>query len=426
MSATPATDGRAGIASDGRCRLFRFRFLRRRLLLLLILLGLAAGGGFALRPQVRAWYHRRAARLESQRYHNAQAVQHLLICRDIWPRDPETLLLFARAARRDRVYGDSESLLRLYREVRGRDDAYTFEQILLAAECRVDEVSERCWKFLEEGRYDAPLLLEALTRGYLQQYRLDFARFCLDRWKKEQPDNPQVFYLEGLLNLEYHHALSTALVSYRRALELDPDHEEARLGLAVALEGNNDFAEAAEHFRRLLQIRPHNLHVQVHLAACLLGLGESVEAARRVEDVLARQPEFTPALLLRGQRALKDGYLEEAETCLRQVLRHDPKDHRARYNLILCLERSGREEEARQQQQQLDQIDQDLERFHELVTKEIAQRPTDPAVHCSIGQILLRSGERDEGIRWLHSALKLDPHYAPARQLLAEHLSRDR
>jgi tetratricopeptide (TPR) repeat protein len=394
-----------------------------RLVLLLVLLGLAVGAGMAIRPHVRAWYHRRAARLELQRYHNSQAIRHLLICREIWPRDPEVLLLSARAARRARVYGDSNRLLRLYREIRGRDDAYTFEQFLLNAECQVDEFAVPCWKCVEEGRYDASLLMEALTRGYLRQYRLGQARLCLDRWKQEQPDNPQVFYLEGLFQLDYVHASSAAEDSYRRAVELDANHEEARLGLAIALLQDKNFAEAAEHFRCLLQIQPDNLRVQTALAECLEGLGDRTEGARLVDDVLAQQPEFAPALALRGQLALNRGQLVEAETYLRRAQRLNPRDYRALYSLVQCLEKSGQEEEARQQWQQLQQLEKDLARFNQLVTTEIARRPNDPAVHCSIGQILLRAGKRDEGIRWLGSALQLDPHYAPARQLLTEQLS---
>src|SRR5204863_6700690 len=115
-------------------------------------------------PHLRAWYHFRAARLELQRYHTAQAIRHLHLCRDIWPRDPEVLLLAARAARRARVYADTERLLWAYREVRGRDDAFAFEQLLLAAECRVDEVADLCLSHVEKGHADTPLLLEALTR----------------------------------------------------------------------------------------------------------------------------------------------------------------------------------------------------------------------------------------------------------------------
>ncbi len=239
-----------------------------------------------------------------------------------------------------------------------------------------------------------------------------------------QPDNPQTFYLEGLLNLDYLHVAPDAVDSYRRAVELDPDHEEARLGLAVALLGVKNFAEATEHFQHLRQCQPDNASVQVGLAECRDGLGENAEAVRLVDDVLARQPQFAAALSLRGQFALKNEQWVEAETSLRQALRRNPLDHRAQYDLVLCLERSGQEEEARRQRQHLQQIEEDVARFHEIVTKEIARRPTDPALHYTLGQILLRSGQREEGLRWLHSALKLDPHYAPAQQALADSLSK--
>ncbi len=104
-----------------------------------------------------------------------------------------------------------------------------------------------------------------------------------------------------------------------------------------------------------------------------------------------------------------------------QALRRKPMDHRARYSLVLCLEHSGQEEEARREQRQLQQMEDDAARFHEIVTKEIAQRPTDPALHCTLGQILLRGGQREEGLRWLRSALTLDPRYAPAQQALEDY-----
>jgi tetratricopeptide (TPR) repeat protein len=393
----------------------------RRLLIFLVISGAIAGAGFLLYPHLRAWYHLRAAREPSQRYHNAQVVRHVRICLDIWPRDPEVLLLAARAARRAEFYDETERLLSRYREVRGNDDAFAFEHLLLAAERRVDQVAELCWSHVEKGHVDTALFLEALTRGYLRQYRYGQAQLCLDRWKQVQPDSPQAFYLEGLFLLDHLHNMSSAADSYRRALELDPDHEEARLGLAVALLEDKSFAQAAKHFERLRQCQPDNLRVLVGLAECRDGLGESAEAVQLVDDVLVRQPQFAAALSLRGRLALKNGQLEEAENCLRQALRHNPMDHRARYSLILCLEQSGQEEAAQQQRRQLQQMEEDVARFHDIVTKEIAQRPTDPALHCDLGQLLLRAGQREEGLRWLQSALQLDPNYAPARQAVEEY-----
>jgi tetratricopeptide (TPR) repeat protein len=415
MSVSPSAGTRAGSVSDGPLRRLRFRLVG-----LLLLLGLAAGVGMMAHPHVRAWYHRRAARLEMQRYHTPQAIRHLLICRTIWPRDPETLLLAARAARRARLYDDSERLLHDYRQVRGRDEAYSFEQLLLAAECRVDEMADSCWRCVEEGRFDAPLLLEALTRGYLQQYQLGPARHCLERWQQIQPDNPQIFYLRGLFNLDYLHDRSSAETSYGHALELDADHEEARLGLAVALLLGENFAKAAEHLQRLRQCQPDDLRVQVSLAECLDGLGQRAEAERLVDDALARQPENAAALSLRGQLAHKNGQLDKAASWLRQALRRDPTDHSAHYNLILCLEESGQKEESQEQQRRLQQVKEDRSLFNEIVTREIAKRPKDPALHCTLGQILLRCGQRAEGLRWLQSALRLDPNYAPARQAVEE------
>ncbi|HTV54213.1 MAG TPA: tetratricopeptide repeat protein, partial [Terriglobia bacterium] len=406
MSALSTVSQRAGSESDGLLRRSRFRLVRRSLMLFVLLASIVVAG-ICVRPHLLAWYHRRAARLEDERYHNTQAIHHLLICRAIWPRDPETLLLASRAARRAQVYGDSELLLRIYREIRGRDEAYTFEHLLLTTECRVDEVSETCWKCIEQDRFDAPLLMEALTRGYLRQYRLGQARLCLNRWKELQPANPQPYYLEGLFQLDYLHDSPDAVNSYRRAVELDADHEEARLGLAVALLDCRNFAEAAEHFELLLQSQPENARVQVGVAECCNGSGDTAEAVRIVDDVLARYPNLPSALSLRGQLALKNGQWEEAHIALRQALRGNPLDHRARYSLVLCLERSDREEEARRERQQMQQMEQDVARFHEIVTKEIAERPTDPALHCTLGQLLLQSGQGEEGVRWLQSALHL-------------------
>ncbi len=412
---------RAGSINDRKnCRL-RFR-LSHRLWLFLTLVGSAVAASIVAYPQMQAWYHRRAARLEVERYHTQQAIQHLLLCRAIWPRDPETLLLAARTARRARIYDDSERLLYDYRQIRGRDEAYTFEYLLLSAECHVDDMADLCWQCVEEGRFDAAPLLEALTRGYLRQYQLSQAQHCLKRWQQIQPDNPQMFYLQGLFKLDYLHDRSGGEESYCRALELDPDHEEARLGLAVALLMGNSFARAAEHFKRLRQSQPGNLRIQVGLAECLDGLGETAEAVRLVDDVLSQQPEFSPALSLRGQLALKNGQLDRAESWLRQALHRDPMDHRAHYSLIRCLEQSGQEEEALRQRRRLQQMEEDLSHFNEIITQELAQRPKDPSLYCTAGQILLRNGQHQEGLRWLQNALRLDSHYAPARQALADYI----
>ena len=191
-----------------------------------------------------------------------------------------------------------------YQQVRGVDDAGSLEQLLLSAERRVDQVTDLCWHYVEQGHPDTPLILEALTRGYLRQYRLGQARMCLEYWQEREPNNAQVYWLQGLLHLDYAHAREPAEASCRRALELDPEHEEARLGLAVALINGKNYEEAAEHLEFLRRRQPDNMSVLVGLAECRDGMGEADEPVRLLDAVLAQQPDSAPALSLRGRIAI--------------------------------------------------------------------------------------------------------------------------
>jgi tetratricopeptide (TPR) repeat protein len=408
-------------ATAGPALLPRARPRRRILVVILVpLLGLAAGLALAS-PHLRAWYHLRAAKADLQAYHNPQAVRHLQTCLRVWPDSPDVLLLSARAARRAGSYPEAERCLEKYRQARGVDEVGSFEELLLSAERDVDQAAAACRRRVEQDDPDAPLMLEALARGYMRQYRLGEALFCLDVWLKKQPDNPQALCLKGQFHLDYERSPDRALESYRRALQLDPEHEEARQGLAILLLQTKSYPEAAEQLERLRRSQPDNLRVQVGLAECRMGLGQPDEAQHLVDDVLARQPDNGPALALRGQLALQNGQYAEAETCLRQAISRSPANHQARYSLVLCLVQTGRKEEAQRCEEELRQLEEDTKRFNEIVTRDLRKDPQDPELHFQLGRLLLRSGSRDEGLRWLHSALRLDPTHAGARKALAEY-----
>jgi len=113
------------------------------------------------------------------------------------------------------------------------------------------------------------------------------------------------------------------------------------------------------------------------------------------------------------------------QTCALPILRlavtRNPSDHDALYNLIRCLQHNGKQDEAQRVQEQLRQTEADVKRVEQIVTREMGQRPLDPVLHATLGQLLLRNGHRDEGLRWLQSALRLDPKCEPARRILAEY-----
>lgn len=401
----------------------RFLF-RPRVWAIGFLVALIASGVGLTALQVRVWYHFRAAREELRRYHNPQAIDHLKVCLNAWGNDPEVCLMAARATRRARSHNEAVHYLDKYRQLKGVDDAGAFEQLLLSAERNVDEVEETCWRYVEQDHPEKALIMEALARGYFRQYQLGKARLCLKHWLEMEPDSVPALCLDGQLHLDYEKASAPAVKSYRQAVDHDPDCDDARLGLAAALLESKLYAEAAEQIELLLRKQPDHLRLRMRLAQCRLELGDSAEALRLTEQVLAQQSDYPPALAMRGRLALESGQTQEAEKWLRQAVARNPDDHDARYNLIRCLHQNDKEDEADAEQRQLDQQTADVKRFNEIVTRDLAKRPQDPALHCALGQLLLRGGHREEGLRWLQSALRLDSSYAPARQAMAEQMQK--
>jgi len=66
-------------------------------------------------------------------------------------------------------------------------------------------------------------------------------------------------------------------------------------------------------------------------------------------------------------------------------------------------------------------IEQDTARMEEIIMTRMQETPHNPALHYEFAMIALRGGAIDDGVRWLESALKEDPKYAPAHRTLASY-----
>jgi Flp pilus assembly protein TadD len=79
----------------------------------------------------------------------------------------------------------------------------------------------------------------------------------------------------------------------------------------------------------------------------------------------------------------------------------------------------GKQAEADAINERIAKIDADLRRLEEI-SQAVLKRPQDAALRCEGGLIFLRNGEKEEGIRWLRQALRLDPNHQEARNALAD------
>src|SRR5205823_3754497 len=155
----------------------------------------------------------------------------------------------------------------------------------------VDDVLTFCRAKVEADDPASPLILEAVARGCLRGYRLDDAGWAVETWLRRDAADPMAHLLRGRVAREWL-GLTDAAAAFRRALEIDPELDEARDQLAIVLLDTHQGPEALPHLEYLRRRRPDDPGLAVRLAQCRDLLGQQDEAARLLDEVLARYPEF--------------------------------------------------------------------------------------------------------------------------------------
>jgi tetratricopeptide (TPR) repeat protein len=383
-------------------------------------LALVAAAGVVLSYQAGAEYHRWQAESAVKRREFDRALANLELCLEVWPRSAETHFLAARAARRAGAYDKAEHHLAVCKQLGWVPEAVALERALLVAQ-RDDPagVEEYLLTCVHKDHPDSPLILEALTRGYMRTYQMRRASDCLDLWLQLEPDNVQALAWRGEV-MEHREHPTDAVNDYRRALELDPRRDEVRLRLAKALYLLSQFDEAAAHYQQVSQNQPGNPDALLGLARCRHEQGRPDEARQLLDLVLAARPQDAAALTERGKLALETGQLADAEGWLRRAVAAAPYEREGVYAYGQCLERQGRRDEARPWHDRLQHIDADWKRLTEVM-HDLAKAPRDPGLRCEAGRLLLRNGQEAEGLRWLDSALQMQPEHRRTHQVLADY-----
>lgn len=392
---------------------------RRRLLIVLCLgtLVLAAAS-----PFLWAAYHWYAGWSALRRYHGDEAKAHFDQCLRVWPwsRSAGVHLLAARAAWRDGDIQEAVRQLQECQELQGDPSPEsTFEWALVhAAAGDLETVEERLKERARQDPAVAPLVLEALIEGYSRMSRVVEALRAAEQWLALEPDNVRALYLRANIHRQVGSAQKCA-PDYRRVVELDPSHHQARRRLALALVEIGRYEEALQHLRVLRQRQPDDEEIQVREALCLHRLGQGREARAILDGVLIRHPENAQALLVRGQIAQGDGQLPEAESRLRQAARLQPYDYKIQWALWDCLRQEEKTDEADKQRSYMDELYERRQRQTEIMTHLLPSRPNDVALQCELGKLLMQLGQPEIGEGWLLSAVRLDERNVPALEALA-------
>ncbi|MHC4404231.1 MAG: tetratricopeptide repeat protein [Planctomycetota bacterium] len=119
--------------------------------------------------------------------------------------------------------------------------------------------------------------------------------------------------------------LEIAVREYQRALELNPNHEEARNELGVALLEQGQDAEAEAHFTKLIELNPEFPHAHSNLGNSLARQGKYQEAIASLREALRLTPEHAASHLILSKVLSEFGHAEEAAVHLARAREFAPE-----------------------------------------------------------------------------------------------------
>lgn len=161
---------------------------------------------------------------------------------------------------------------------------------------------------------------------------------------------------------------SKAIATYKKAVQIKPDHIEALFNLANTLFENNDYVQAERYFQQTLQFKP-NMH----------------EARNRLGKIFNHLADH-----------------EKAMTCFSQVLKLEQDNLQALNNMGYSLQELGRFDEAINQYK-----------------KALVYHPQRPELFNNIGNVLVRQGKFNKALSWYQKAVNAQPDYEEANINLA-------
>jgi len=203
-----------------------------------------------------------------------------------------------------------------------------------------------------------------------------------------------------------------------RALAIDPDYAPAHAGLGwIAMTGDNDLAGTARHFQRALALDPTDLDVLVSTATFLTNLGRLDEALALGEAVVRRDPVNVIALYNLGSHQRLAGRYDAAIASHRTVLSLSPSMGGAHAGLGIALMLKGDAPAA------LVEIEQEKTEVMRLVGLSMAycalgrKAEADAALNAliakyekdwsySIADVYAFRGDTDKAFEWLDKAVQ--------------------
>jgi predicted O-linked N-acetylglucosamine transferase (SPINDLY family) len=188
-----------------------------------------------------------------------------------------------------------------------------------------------------------------------------------------------------------------AVVSYRRALEINPGDIKSFVNLGNVLSELGRKEEAITAYRQVIDRNPGFVGAYHNLGHVLLDLDRAAEAIEVYRRALRADPDHPMVLADLGVALYHQNKHDEAIACYRRALEANPGDAEIHYNLGVALAKKGA-------------LDEAIASYREA----LRLNPDSAETRDNLANTYLRRGELDEALACYREACRLGPKRAAA------------
>ena len=191
-------------------------------------------------------------------------------------------------------------------------------------------------------------------------------------------------------------------IELHKALQLDPEHYDARFKLAEQYWDLGEIDRAEGHYRRLIEQAPRETAPRRNLGNLYLESGRIEAALVLFREIVELEPEKARSHFGLAGAYRTGGLLKQAEAEYRKALELDPDHFDARYNLAYLYDQKGEDKWAEREYRRL-----------------LARQPERSDLHNNLGVVFLKSRDFAAAAAAFDDCLALEPSHRGARRNLA-------
>lgn len=217
----------------------------------------------------------------------------------------------------------------------------TLDSARRLTEARSYDEALQAYQSIESWLSGDPGLMIEWARVYTYADRHGEAIRLFEKIRREFPEREREIIRELADQYKWNGDKKTAVETYRRGQELDPENLEILLGLAQALAWDGRRKEALRYYDSVLGERPEDLNI-LFAKAEVLSWGDKLERAEEIyREIAVKEPGNTRALIGSARMNVWQGYHRKGIRLYEKILEGDPGNAEAMEGLAYGLHWAG-------------------------------------------------------------------------------------